>query len=284
MNVITVDAAGSERLFAFDHRPVGLDTIKVWKPDGTPGETLNGATGRLRTVFDVKLDQPGTYKIGSQQTMVTGSLMLNGVERRVGGRGGPPPGANGPQNGTVGGTPGGAPTGAGGLPPGGSGPGQGPGGPGGPGAPRRLPPIPLAEIPADATDVKLTEIINTLETFVSVGDPSATVLKPVGKGLELEPITHPNNLAAGETARFRFLIDGKPAPGVQVTVIQGGDRYRNNADANVLTTGADGIVAIKWPAAGMYWVGAAATDTHAAEPRAQQRRMGYVATLEVMTP
>ncbi|QJU57097.1 DUF4198 domain-containing protein [Sphingomonas sp. AP4-R1] len=291
-NFVTFDAAGSEHVFYFDHRPIGIDSIKIWKPDGTEAKPTATFSGRLRTAFDVRLEQSGTWKVASQQMMVMGTLKLNGEERRVGGRGGPPPGAGGPggpggpgaaggPGGPGAGRPGGA-DGPGG--PGGPGGAGGPGGPGGPDGPRRLPPIALADIPPEATDIKLTEIVNTVETFVTQGATTTTVFKPTGKALELEPITHPNEAASGETSRFRFLIDGKPAAGVKVTVIPGGDRYREETGTIELTTGADGVAAITWPMAGMFWVGAAAEDAHPSEPKAQKRRMGYTATIEVATP
>ena len=37
---------------------------------------------------------------------------------------------------------------------------------------------------------------------------------PAGKGLELQPVTHPDELIKGEIATFRFLVDGKPQGGV----------------------------------------------------------------------
>lgn len=265
-NVATFDAAGSEHVFFFDHRPVGLDSIQVWRPDGSPGQTNAAITGRLRSVFDVKLDQQGTWKVASVQTMVVGSFKVNGEERRVGGRGGPPPGAAGappPRE-----------------PPRPTPPPAGPGEAG----PRRLPPVAVQDIPPDATDVKLTEIVTRLETFVTAGEPTTTVFRTTGKGLEMEPLTHPNAAASGETTRLRFLIDGKPASGIAVTLIPGGDRYREDTGTIALTTAADGTVAVQWPAAGMYWLGAAATDTHAAEPRAGERRLSYAATFEVATP
>lgn len=278
-NVVTFDAAGSEHVFFFDHRAIQLAGIKVWKADGTAGEMAASYNGRLRSAFDVKLDQHGTWKIASTQSMVVGSFKLNGEERRVGGRGGPPPGgAGGP------GGPGGERRPGGGGPGGPEG-GPPPGGPGGPeGGPRRQPPVTVQDIPAEATDIKLTEIVNVAETFVTEGEPTKTVFKPTGKALEMEPVTHPNEAASGETSRFRFLIDGKPAAGIKVTVIPGGDRYREETGTIELTTGADGVVTIKWPSAGMFWVGAAAEDTHPSEPKAQTRRMSYSATIEVATP
>jgi hypothetical protein len=51
-----------------------------------------------------------------------------------------------------------------------------------------------------------------------------------------------------------------------------------------LTTGADGVLSVTWPSAGMYWLNATATDAKTTTPRATQRRMSYVTTLEVLTP
>ena len=238
---VTVDAAVSNDLFFFDHQPLRLDGVKVWQPDGSEGTLQNGATGRYRSVFDVKLDKPGTWKIGTQMSAVMGSFKVGGVETRIGGRRGPPQ----------------------------------------PGAPA---PLTVADIPANATDVKVTEVSGRNEIFLTAGAPTTTVLKTTGKGLEFSPITHPDELVAGETAKFKFLVDGKPAAGLKVTVIPGGKRYRNDEGARELTTGADGVLNVDWPAAGMYWLNATLTDAKATTPRATERRMSYVTTLEVLTP
>jgi uncharacterized GH25 family protein len=258
---VTVDAATSNDLFFADHQAMRLDQIKAWAPDGREAKIENGATGRYRSTFDVKLDKPGTWKIGTQATNVIGSFKLNGEERRVGGRGGMGP--DGP----------GGPGGPGGT-----------GGAGAPGAPPRAPAVSVADIPAEATDVKLTESITRNEIFVTAGAPTTTVFRPGGKGLELAPITHPDELVAGESASFRFLVDGKPAVGLKVRVIPGGKRYRNAENAQELTTGPDGVVTISWPEPGMYWMNATLTDDKATAPRATQRRMNYATTLEVLLP
>ncbi len=237
---VTVDAAVSNDLFFFDHQPLRLDGVKVWQPDGSEGVLQNGATGRYRSVFDVRLDKPGTWKIGTQMNAVMGSFKVDGVEKRLGRRGPPRPGAPAP--------------------------------------------LTVADIPANATDVKLAETSTRNEIFVTAGAPTTTVFRPTGKGLEFAPVTHPDELVAGETATFRFLVDGKPAPGLKVTIIPGGKRYRNDEGARELSTGADGVLSVTWPAAGMYWLNATLTDAKATTPRATERRMSYVTTLEVLTP
>lgn len=239
---VTVDMAASNDLFYADHQPGRLDGLKVWQPDGTPGQIQNGATGRYRSVFDVKLDKPGTWKIGTETAALMGSFKVDGVEKRVGGR-----------------------------------PAMGPDG-------QRVAPLTVADIPANATDVQLTDVSARNEIFVTAGQPTRIVLTPTGKGLEIDAVTHPDELVAGETAKFRFLIDGKPASGLKVTVVPGGKRYRDAEGARELTTGADGVLAVDWPAAGMYWLNATYQDAKATTPRATGRRMSYTTTLEVMTP
>ena len=238
---VTVDAAVSNDLFFFDHQPLRLEQMKVWQPDGSAGQLQNGSTGRYRSTFDVQLNKPGTWKIGTAMSGVMGSFKVNGEEKRVGGRGGPPR----------------------------------------PGMPA---PLTVADIPADATDVKLTESSTRNEIFVTAGEPTTTVFAPTNTGLEMAPITHPDELVSGEAAKFRFLIDGKPAANLKVTVIPGGKRYRDAEGAMELTTGADGVLSVTWPSAGMYWLNATATDAKTTTPRATQRRMSYVTTLEVLTP
>jgi uncharacterized GH25 family protein len=139
-----------------------------------------------------------------------------------------------------------------------------------------------AAIPAGATEGKLAVNQRRIETFVTLGAPSTEALKPTGKGLELEPITHPNDLVSGEAARFRLLLDGKPAPGVEVEVVPGQARYRASSGEMKLKTGADGVVQITWPEAGMYWLEASVRGGPSSVPNAE-RVASYVATFEVLS-
>ncbi len=147
----------------------------------------------------------------------------------------------------------------------------------------------LAErLPAGATNVRTAEANNRNEIFVTVGEPTTTLFAPTGKGIELVPVTHPNDLFAGETATFQFLLDGKPAAGLPVTIIPGGIRYRDQLGQMDLNTGADGKVGISWPEPGMYWLNVttpqAEREEDAGGPPPLARRASYVTTLEVMAP
>jgi hypothetical protein len=111
-----------------------------------------------------------------------------------------------------------------------------------------------ANVPAGATDVTVVRNSRRIETYVSAGAPNLTVFKPTGQGLELVPVTHPNDLVTSEPATFKFMLDGKPAAGLDVVVDLGGARYMNKPVSMQLKTDAAGQVKIKWPQAGMYWL------------------------------
>jgi uncharacterized GH25 family protein len=113
-----------------------------------------------------------------------------------------------------------------------------------------------ANIPADATEVVATRNNSRIETFVTLGAPSVSALAPTNQGIELVPVTHPNDLVAGEAATFKLIRDGQPAAGLEVTVARGGTRYRDNPEEITVTTGADGSFSVTWPEPGMYWVNA----------------------------
>src|SRR2546427_12711340 len=56
---ITVDAAVSNDLFFFNHVPLGLDNLVVSAPDGSAVAPQNAHRGKLRSVFDLDLQQSG---------------------------------------------------------------------------------------------------------------------------------------------------------------------------------------------------------------------------------
>jgi uncharacterized GH25 family protein len=112
------------------------------------------------------------------------------------------------------------------------------------------------QVPAGAADLKTIKSFNRNETFVTRDAPTTTVFAPTGKGLELVPVTHPNDLVAGEAATFKFLLDGKPAADLEVTLAPGNSRYRATPGDFKVKTGADGSFKVTFPEAGMYWLNA----------------------------
>lgn len=136
-------------------------------------------------------------------------------------------------------------------------------------------------IPAQAAKLEVEQVQRRVETFITVGSP--TDVKHVkGEGLELVPLQHPNDLYAGETTRFRVLLDGKPAKGLGVELIAGGTRYRNAPEEMTIATDANGEFGVKWPAPGLYWLGMGLVDEGATVPNVRKRRASYNATFEVL--
>ncbi len=144
----------------------------------------------------------------------------------------------------------------------------------------------LSELPATATDVELSENLGRVETFVTLGAPSTTALAAAGQGLEMLPVTHPNDIVAGEPAEMRFVMDGKPAAGLKVEFVAGGTRHRDDAGIQTLTTDADGIARFTAPTPGFYYIEADMEGGTAAAAGPGQkpikRRASYTAVLEFL--
>ena len=228
--VITVDAAVSNDLFYFNHVPLQTAGLAITAPDGSKVEAQNLATGKYRTVFDVAVEQQGTYRIAVVNSGLTASWKEGDQPKRW--------------RGTA----------------------------------ARF----ASEVPKDAKELQVMQAVGRIETFVTHGSPNDTALKTSGEGIELVPVTHPNDLFAGEEASFKLVLDGKPAAGLEIEIVRGGTRYRNAQDEIKVKTDAAGMFKVTWPEAGMYWLETVSQDGKTSVPQARQRRLSYVATFEVL--
>ncbi|XQW85867.1 DUF4198 domain-containing protein [Thalassotalea piscium] len=136
-------------------------------------------------------------------------------------------------------------------------------------------------VPKKAKGLKVSESYRRIETFVTSGEPTNTVFEPTNTGLELVPVTHPNDLFVGEVAKFQFLFQGKPAANTKVSIVAGNTRYRNEQNQMDLVTDAKGYVEINWADAGMYLLEAEYEDDKATAP-ATTRKGNYGATFAVL--
>jgi uncharacterized GH25 family protein len=230
---VAVDAAGSTDLFYADHHPMRLDGLVVTAPDGHRAAPEHLGTGKYRSTFDLKLAQPGTYRLAVVNDGMNVAYQLNGENKRW----------------------------------------------------RGTAEALATALPAGAQNLRVTHSQSRSETFVTAGKPNTQALAPAGTGLELVPLTHPNDLVSGSAATFGLLLDGRPAAGVTVTVIPGGIRYRDRLGDMRVTTGQDGRFSVTWPAPGMYWLSASqggGRDAPAGSIGAPARRVSYTATLEVL--
>lgn len=124
-----------------------------------------------------------------------------------------------------------------------------------------------AAVPAGATDVVSAPNATRLETYVTLGDTTTEIFKPTGEGIELVPVTHPNDLVAGEAATFKLIRNGQAYADAEVTIARGGIRYRNSQEEITTKTDAEGVFSVTWPEAGMYWVNTAWRAGGAPAPR-----------------
>jgi hypothetical protein len=79
---VTVDAAVSTDLFFADHNPLRLDGLVIVAPSGETAPAENLATGKLRSSFDLKLTQPGTWKLAVLGDSLFASWKQGGETKR----------------------------------------------------------------------------------------------------------------------------------------------------------------------------------------------------------
>jgi uncharacterized GH25 family protein len=80
---VTVDAASSNDIFYFEHNASSLDNLVITAPDGTQVKGENQAKTRYRSVFDLKLEQQGTYRIALVNKGMFATYKLNGETKRL---------------------------------------------------------------------------------------------------------------------------------------------------------------------------------------------------------
>jgi uncharacterized GH25 family protein len=135
---------------------------------------------------------------------------------------------------------------------------------------------------ATTRDVRGAVIHQRQDIFVTANKPSSGALKPTGTGLELVPVTHPNELRAGEKATFRFMLNGQPLPNFPFSLTPGGVKYRGTLNEVRLATDAKGEARFTLPAPNMYWLSAKFPANAPATEPADAKRYSYSATLEIL--
>lgn len=109
------------------------------------------------------------------------------------------------------------------------------------------------EVPAGAELVDV-QSMTLAEAFVTRGQPTNTALKPAGKALEIEPITHPNGIGANAAADFRLLFEGRPLADAEVTLFRSAGYHDGRKIAAQTKSGADGRFSLTPPDAGTYLI------------------------------
>lgn len=227
---ITVDGAISNDLFFPNHVAMDLDDIIITLPDGKTSSPENGWKGKIRTTFDLKLDQQGTYKVTENGSLYFASWKEDGEEKRRRGS--------------------------------------------------------LSAFKEDGLfekdGLKLMHSSRRVETYVTLGAPSNEVFKLSSKGVEMQPITHPNDVYTGEEVSFKFYVDGEIAKDLDVLVIKGNDRYRDNVEQLELKTDSEGVVRFTPEIAGRYWMSINVRKPGKKDGRDMMFLNAYSATFEAL--
>ena len=79
---VSVDAAVSEDLFEYDTNALTLDGLSIVAPDGSKLAAENLGTTRRRSSFDLKLTQPGTYRIVNFSESAFANYKVGGETKR----------------------------------------------------------------------------------------------------------------------------------------------------------------------------------------------------------
>src|SRR3546814_9570506 len=82
--------------------------------------------------------------------------------------------------------------------------------------------------------------IRSCETYGTKGAPSDGATATTGKGFELKPLIHPNEIFLDTGFPFEILLDGKPAKGVGLEVFRGGNASEDRKVFADVTTDENG--------------------------------------------
>lgn len=217
-DVVTIEAAMAEEatLFVPDFTIRGTGDYQVTDPTGTTRKIEGVTTLKEVAIFEAPTPAEGTYRIttGERAGRQGKIAKIDGVWRNV------------------------RPAGAPNRPPEGA-------------PPNPNGPIDEAQIPAGAEVMTTTSFLKA-EVYVTRGAPNAAALKPTGQGLEIVPVTHPNEAYAGEAFKFRLLADGQPLGGVPFTVSKAREGYEPQRFTTGGTAAADGAAEITLAKPGIY--------------------------------
>lgn len=109
------------------------------------------------------------------------------------------------------------------------------------------------EPPAGAAEVEV-QSATLAEAYVTRGQPSQAALKPTGKALEIQAITHPSGITAGGDAAFAVLFDGKPLAGAEITLFRSAGYWDGRKIAAQVKADAAGRFTLRPEDAGTYLI------------------------------
>jgi hypothetical protein len=255
---VSVEAAMTEGNFFTPDFPIRSEgAYWVTGPSGEASEVKAVTTLKEFAVVEAALPTDGTYRIstGERSGRSTRWVKIDGAWKIVRPAGAPArERMGGGEEGEHRGPPAGAPRGEGG----------------------RF--VEESAVPAGA-ETLTSRSYSRSDTYVTRGAPDRGALKPTGKGLEVEPITHPNEVFVGEAFKFRLLNDGAPMPGAAFSIARAGDAYAETRYAYNGKSDAAGAAAVTFDQPGAYVLQVSYPPRIEGEPAPGSRN--YTLTFEV---
>lgn len=107
-------------------------------------------------------------------------------------------------------------------------------------------------VPAGAKVIAHFQSRIRAETYLTAGAPDRGALRPYDQGLELVPVTHPDDLYSNEPVEFELRFDGKPLADVPVQISEAVWSSDRKAREFELRSDAKGRVRWEQPASGTW--------------------------------
>ncbi len=143
---------------------------------------------------------------------------------------------------------------------------------------------PDVRIPAGAKVISDFQSLTEAEAYVSVGEPDRTALAPRNHGLELVPVSHPDDLYVGETFEFTVQYDGKPLASQKVEITEAVWSSDRKPQVVELDTDAQGHARFKLQQPGT-WIALTRYRTKApANAKTAEYSNSYTLTFRVLSP
>lgn len=113
------------------------------------------------------------------------------------------------------------------------------------------------ELPDSAIERHTEKVDMKTTLYITRNAPSDEVMTPSGRGFEITPLTHLNDIVAGDVATFRLTLNGKAAVNYKVELTPAGSRYRDQRGVITLISDDRGDVHFDVPQAGIWFLAAA---------------------------
>lgn len=109
-------------------------------------------------------------------------------------------------------------------------------------------------LPEGAKELSFFQAVTLAETYVTKGAPDTGALTAWGKGLEIKPGTHPNEIYAGESFDFTVDFEGKPIANQQLDIFTAKGEFSPKEAVAKITTDETGAASFTPETPGVYLV------------------------------